>query len=384
MAGAGGCDRPPYELQWSVRRGHVGEFAVHGDEIFTVGDELSVYRRDTGKKVRSVALPSDLGNITLGQLGPGATISSGVVVFGWYDFDNETGTIFCFDAASLASRWQWHVRWPWTQRSLRPTISVVADGERAYAAAIGKDADNLFAFRLTDGRLVWSRSVEKFPAEAALALDGRRLLVRSKLWARTSDWHEQVDAISTADGRRLWRTWLVGEAKYHMDAPIVQDGHLYTTTRAGPRRGRLFVVRLDDGKTTATDVDTSGAPFAKRGSVLYFGGSPPLAVDVVTGRTVWRATPDDFESPVPMIAGGALEPSGRHAFVGDSQRYVYVLAADTGRQQARIRLDTYLRFELLSPLKALYGSYGVRRLVAHDDLLLVGTTDASLFVFRRP
>jgi hypothetical protein len=35
----------------------------------------------------------------------------------------------------------------------------------------------------------------------------------------------------------------------------------------------------------------------------------------------------------------------------------------------------------LSPLKALYGSYGVRRLQIHRGMLLAGTVDSSLFVF---
>jgi outer membrane protein assembly factor BamB len=99
---------------------------------------------------------------------------------------------------------------------------------------------------------------------------------------------------------------------------------------------------------------------------------------------VWRATLGRPENDgPPMIAGGRLDRDHRRVLTGDSQRFVYELAADTGALQGRIRLDTYPRFELLSPLKALYGSYGVRRLELHAGMLLVGTVDSSLFVFRR-
>lgn len=380
---AAGCGSSDQELAWSVRRGHVGEFVVRGDEVFTIGDRLAVHDAATGRRLRSTALPSDLGNITLGQLGPGAMVSGDALVFGWYDFATETGTIFCFDAASLVQRWQWHIQWPWSERSLRPTVAVIADDQHVYAAAIGKDADNVFAFRLADGRLTWSRNVEKFPAESALALHRDRLIVRSQLWARTSDWHEQLDALQVHDGARLWRTWLMGEAKYHMGGPLIHGDHLYTTTRRGVGSGRLFVVRLADGHTTRDDIEASGAPFAKRAEVIHFGGWPPLAYDLTTRRTLWRATlgyPDDAMPP--MIAGGAMDPQHNRIFTGDSQRFVYALSADTGHLLGRIRLDTYPRFEFFSPLKALYGSYGVRRLEMDGRMLFVGTVDSGLFVFR--
>jgi outer membrane protein assembly factor BamB len=310
-------------------------------------------------------------------------VSGGSIVFGWYDFTTETGTVFCFDAGSLVERWRWQIRWPWSQRSLRPTLAVIADHTHVYAAAIGKDADNLFAFRLMDGRLRWSRSVETFPAESALALHADRLIVRSQLWARPSHRHEQLDAIRVDDGRRLWRTWLMGEAKRPMTGPLIQDGHLYTTTRAGVSSGHLFVVRLSDGHTTREDIETSGAPFAKRGDIVYVGGWPPLAYDVRRQRTSWRATLGYSDDAVPpMIAGGAMDPERNRILTADSRRFLYVLAADTGDLQDRIRLDRYARFEFGSPLKAVYGSYGGRSLERHGRTVFVGTVDSSLFVFR--
>jgi outer membrane protein assembly factor BamB len=382
---AGGCGADEQALRWSVRRGQVGEFAVRGGEVFTVGRETAVYDAAGGGRLRGAPLPADLADVTAGQLGPGLAVVHGALAFGWYDFASETGTVVCVDAATLRSRWQWQIRWPWRERSLRPTVAVTADERHVYAAAVGKDGDNVFAFHLADGRRAWSRAVETFPVDAALALAGPRLLVRSQLWARTSHWHEQLDALHVDDGRRLWRTWLTGEAKHHPGGPLVDGDHVYTTTRAGVASGRLFTIRLADGHTTRDDVATSGAPIARRGSVIAFGGWPPLAYDVAARRTVWRTTLGYAgDAAPPMIAGGAVDAAGRHVVTGDSQRHVYVLSADTGALTRRIRLDTYHRFELLKPLKGLFGSYGVRRLALHAGRLYVGTVDASLFVFRQP
>ena len=104
-----------------------------------------------------------------------------------------------------------------------------------------------------------------------------------------------------------------------------------------------------------------------------------MAWDVRTRRTVWRGADGDARRP--MIAGGAIDDRDGRVFTADSQRFVYVRAAGTGFVERRIRIDTYLRFELSRPLKALYGSYGVRRLQVHRRMLFVGTVDGSLFVF---
>jgi outer membrane protein assembly factor BamB len=377
-----GCDVFDQRLAWSVRRGQVGEFTVRGDEVFTIGDRLAVYDTATGRRMRSTASPKDFADITRGQLGPGAMVVGDSIVFGWYEFSTETGTVFCFDATTLAPRWQWRIHWPWRQRTLRPTVAVSAADEQLYAAAIGKDADNLFAFRLADGRLRWSRGVETFPAESALAVSGDLLIVRSQLWALTRDQHEQLDAIAVGDGRRLWRTWLVGEAKYHTGGPLIDGGYLYTTTRADPHGGHLYVVRLSDGHTRRDDIATAGAPFAKRGDAIYLGGAPQLAWDTATRRALWSASAErDDRAIPPMIADGAIDDARNRIFTGDSQRFVYVRATSTGLLKQRLRLDQHPRFELLSPLKALYGSYGVRRLQVHRGMLFVGTVDSSLFVF---
>jgi hypothetical protein len=84
----------------------------------------------------------------------------------------------------------------------------------------------------------------------------------------------------------------------------------------------------------------------------------------------------------PMIADGAIDDARTRIFTGDSPRFVYVRAASSGLLQQQFRLDQHPRFEPLSPLEALYGSYGVRRLQVHRGMLFAGTVDSSLFVFR--
>ena len=380
---ATGCDLVDRRLAWSVRRGQVGEFVIRGEEVFTIGDRLAVYETATGRRRRSTPLPADLGDTTRGQLGPGALAVGAAVVFGWYDFAAETGTVFCFDATTLTPRWKWHIRWPWHQRTLRPTVAVTADAERVYAAAIGKTADNLFAFRRTDGHLLWSRTIESFPDESALAIAGDRLIVRSQLWAWTRDRHEQLDAIDVTDGRRLWRTWLVGDAKYHTGGPLIDDGRLYTTTRADEGGGHLYIVRLSDGSTQREPIETAGAPFAKRRNAIYLGGTPAIAWDAHARRTLWTARGEgDVSVPSTRIADGAIDDEGGRLFTGDPEQFVYVHALDTGLLRQRLRLDRYPRLELSRPFRALYGAYGVRRLDVHGGMLLVGTADSSLFVFR--
>ena len=328
-------------------------------------------------------MSSDFGNITLGQLGPGVAVVSDSIVFGWYDFGSEVGTLFCFDLSTLTKRWEWRIPWRWHERSVRPTVTTLADQSRAYAAAVGKYGDNLFAFRLSDGALLWNRTVEKFPAEAALALAGDRLLVRSKLWGWAPDPHEQLDAVHIVDGRGLWRTWLTGEAKYYVGPPLIQGDVVLTTTRASERRGNLFAVRLTDGHTTRTEIPTAGAPFAAHRDIVYLGGLPPAAYDVRSGRTLWQSSVGHAErDSIPMIAGGAFDPVRKILYTGDSQRYLYALRAGDGAVVQRIRIDTYSRFELFSPLKALFASYGVRRVAIDSAHVLVGTVDSSLFVFR--
>ena len=377
------CGLDDQGLLWSVRGGRVGDFALHGAEIITVGDELAVYDKSSGRRLRSAKLPSDFGNITRGQLGPGIAVSGDAMVFGWYDFTAEAGTLLCFDVSTLTQRWQWRLAWPWHERSLRPTVSTLADQSRAYAAAVGKHGHNLFAFRLSDGALVWSRVIEKFPAESALVLAGQRLVVRSKLWGWATDLHEQLDAVHAMNGQRLWRTWLTGEAKYYVGPPLIRDDVLLTTTRGPGRGGNLFSVRLTDGHTSRADVPTAGAPLATHGDIVYLGGLPPAAYDMSVGRTVWQASlGDDERALVPMIAGGAFDPARGSIYTGDSQRYLYVLAAVNGAIVRRLRLDTYQRFEFFSPIKALYASYGVRRVATDGVNIFVGTVDSSLFVFR--
>lgn len=383
VAAAAGCGDARDGLEWSVRGGDVGEFVLHGNEVFTIGRRLAVYDVESGRRARDAPLPSNLANITRGQLGPGAVVEGDALAFGWYDFGAETATLFCVSTATLQTRWQWRIGWPWSERTLRPTLAVAADAQQVYAAAIGKDGDNVFAFRLADGALVWSRRVERFPAEAALALHEDRVIVRSQLWARPADRHQQIDALVTRDGARVWRTWLAGEPKYHLDAPLLHAGHLYTTTRDGPATGQLYRVRLSDGHTTRVPIPSSGAAFAAHDDVIYLGGWPPLAYDTSRARVLWRASLGYATEPdVSLIAGGGVDPDRGIVYVGDSQRAVYVLDAASGLLQRRIRVDRYARFQLFSPLKALFASYGVRRLQPRDGRLFVGTVDGSLFVFR--
>lgn len=371
-------------LVWSIRRGQVGEFAVHGREVFTVGRELAVHDLASGRRLRHARLRHDLANITTGQLGPTVEVAAGVVVFGWYDFQAEAATLSCHDAGSLAPRWDRTFPWPWDERSLRPTLALGVDVDSVYAAAVGKTGVNLFRMRLGDGELVWSRAVERFPVESPLLVRDGAVVVRARLWGWSRPRHELLDSFTTTDGTRRWRTWLAGESRFHPERPLVRGAALYTTTAATAGDTHLYTVRLSDGHTTGTLLSGGpGGPFAEANGILFFGGRPPIAYEVAGARPVWQA-PVGAGPPgsVGMIHGGALDAARGLVYVGDATRHLYALRVADGSERARIRLDRYARYEFVHPLKALYGAYGARRVELQDDRLLVGTSDASLFVFR--
>jgi hypothetical protein len=175
----------------------------------------------------------------------------------------------------------------------------------------------------------------------------------------------------------------MGDAKYHIGGPLIDDGRLYTTTRVDEGGGQLYIVRLSDGSTQRERVETAGAPFAKRGDAIYLGGTPAIAWDAHARRTLWTTRGGGDVSPSSTrIADGAIDDEHGRLFTGDPEQFVYVHALDTGLVLQRLRLDHYARFELSRPFKALYGAYGVRRLEVHGGMLFVGTADSSLFVYR--
>jgi outer membrane protein assembly factor BamB len=373
---SGGCGDDD-DLVWSVRRGHVGHFAPRGDEVFTIGDELAVYHAASGQRLRRVALPRDFGNITNGQLAPELVVTPTALLVGWYDFAVEIGSVSCFDPSSLALRWEQRVAWPW-DATLRPTFAVAADGEHAYAVAVGKPGHNVFKFRLADGQLTWARALAAIPTPDRLVLHDRALIVASRHTLADVE-HVQLDAVETDGGTRRWRATLSGSTLLGV-SPLVLGAHGYTALYRRPGGLSLYAVRLDDGVTTRTDIgeDMDGRPVAEHDGILYFGGLTPFAYDRRAARVRWTAAGDREMS---AGAHGRFDAGRRLLHVGDPWHYVYAVDAETGQVVRRTRIDTYVRYEL-NPVKALFGSYGARRLELHQGLVFVGTADSSLFVFR--
>jgi hypothetical protein len=84
------------------------------------------------------------------------------------------------------------------------------------------------------------------------------------------------------------------------------------------------------------------------------------------------------------LADALLDPMRQEIYLGDWERDLYVLSSTTGQVKEKVNIRAYWRGDFLfSPLKAFFGSYGVKKLELAKELLLVGTVDSSLFVFRR-
>jgi len=373
------------ELAWSVRQGLVGQWGVQGNEIFTVGRYLAVHDLLTGREVRRARLPQDYANTTLGQIGPEIAITDSVLAFGWYDLEMK-GKVLCFDAKTLALRWERVFTWSWDVRDTRPTFSVVTDGDYVYALAIGKEGENLFKLKLTDGQTMWSKNIEKYVQGVPLILHDGKLLIRSRVSRHARDPYGYYRAVSADTGVDLWKVRIDGKALVRDDQPLISGDRTYLTSEASsPDEYHLYTVDIGTGKIfDHVQLRQTGAPFAEIDGVLYLGGSTPMAYKLSRQETIWQTAlrgPEGFGLNV--SAKGILDLRRGEIYLGDWDRDLYVLSAKTGQVKEKLYIRGYLRGELLSPLKAFFGSYGVERLALVQGLLFVGTVDKSLFVFRR-
>ncbi len=381
-----GCrDSSSLELVWSVRKGLVGQLGVRGEEVFTAGRYLGVYDLATGRELRRVQLPRDYGNMTLGEIGPTVAFSKSSVVFGWYDFDSEEGRLLCYDVRTLTLRWKRDFKWRWEMRETRPTLSVVIDGAHLYVLAFGKEGQNLFKLRLSDGEIAWSTVIEKYVKGVPLLLHDGRLLVRSTVSSRHPDLHGYFQAINPRTGEALWRVRVDGVSDFD-DPPLISGDRAYMTSEAVlSEPDHFYTIDLRRGTIISHQrVRLLRAPFAEHQGLLYFGGNTPAAFDPGQGKIVWQTDlrgPQGLGTPVGALA--ILDPERQEIYLGDSQRDLYVLSSATGQVKEKVNIRGYWRGDFLfSPLKAFFGSYGIKRLELNKGLLFVGTVDSSLFVFR--
>jgi outer membrane protein assembly factor BamB len=377
-------DAASLELAWSVRQGLVGQWGIRGQEAFTVGRSLAVYDLTSGRELRRARLPRDYANTTLGQIGPDVAVTDSALVYGWYDLETH-GKVLCFEPKTLAIRWERVFTWPWDVRDTRPTFSVAIDGDHVYALAVGKEGENLFKLRLTDGQTVWSKSIEKYVQGVPLVFHDGNLLVRSRVSHWTPGAYGYYQAIGPDRGQTLWRVRIDGTAGVRDHQPLISGKRVYLTSEASPDEYHLYTIDFETG--TILDhqqLRQTSAPFAENIGILYLGGSTPTAYNVERREKVWQTAlrgPEGFGLNV--SARGVLDPFRNEIYLGDWDRDLYVLSAKSGQVKEKLYIRGYWRGEWFSPLKAFFGSYGVERLELAQGLLFVGTVDKSLFVFRR-
>ena len=386
-----GCqDSGSLDLVWSVRRGLVGQWAVRGEEVYTVGRYLGVYSLSTGQQVRRVRLSQDYGNMTLGRIGPEIAITDSNLVFGWYDFGGEEGKegkIFCYNPKTLALRWERSLHLRKDVLELSPTFSVVVDGGYLYALAIAREGQNLFKLKLSDGEPMWSTTIEKYVQGVPLVLHDGKLLVRSRVSPWVRDAYGYFQAIHPETGKTIWRVRIDGKSGVSDDQPLISGDRAYVTTESSsPDAIHLYTIDLRRGTIVKHQlVYRLRPPLAEHHGVLYFGSSRPAAFRVGREEVLWQTHlhgPQGLGPPV--VANGVLDPIRGEIYLGDWERYLYILSSTTGEVKDKVYIRGYWRGDFFSnPVKAFFGSYGVERLELVRGLLFMGTVDKSLFVFRR-
>jgi len=380
------CQGPrSLDLAWSVRRGLVGQWGVRGEEVFIVGQYLVVYNLTDGRELRRVPLPKDYGRTTFGEISPELAINDTSLVFAWYDFKDKEAKIFCYDPKTLALRWERVFQWPW-DAPIAPTFSVVVDKIHLHALAIGKEGQNLFKLRLTDGATEWSMAVDRFVRGVPLALYDGKLLVRSTVSPYSENAYGYFQAIDPESGKVLWRVRIDGKSGHKDDQPLISRDHTYLTSEApSPDGVHFYTVDLRRGKIVNHQlVHRLRRPLAENQGILYFGSSRPAAFDLQRKQVVWQAHlygPEGLGPPV--NATGLLDPVREEIYLGDWERDLYILSARSGEVKDKVYIRGFWRGEIFSPVKAFFASYGVRRLELEQGLLFVGTVDSSLFVFRQ-
>jgi outer membrane protein assembly factor BamB len=185
-----------------------------------------------------------------------------------------------------------------------------ADGRAAYLPL--RDG-NIAAISLADGQKLWDAAVS---ATHALAVgEGRVFAVTAA----------EVMAIDTAEGATLWRVPLAGSVA----APTWRAGWLLV----GHENGELAALRATDGEIVWRQ--PLGAPLARPVTIdgdrayVPLRSGELLALDIMTGATVWRAT-------LPGTPG-LVTSAGDRLYVGCTDNFFYSFDAADGERRWRWR-----------------------------------------------
>lgn len=362
----------PAEPVWIVS-GDVGEFDILGDEIVTVGSNLRFLDAATGQERRSIRLrkPSDAE-------GPARlALTSSAIVFGWYVW-HEAIHIVCIDPRSLQVRW--HRRIVVTEREREggiPYVFPLVRSEGIFILLSNKHSENLFRLRPESGEIVWSRYIERFAVQDAVAWHGNRLLVRSRV-ARGENASGDLYAIEPGNGSTVWRLRLEGRDYAGRDTMLISGDRAYIASPVYPGEScRLHIVDLAAGVTVKSfTIERLNEPFAYHEGVVYFGGNMPTAWDVRREQVIWRTNLRERRGELLLISHDpVLDIVRQRIYLGETGDSFFVLSSTDGAVVGAVNV----RRGRTSPnIMTVYGAYRLR-LVRH--LLLVGAGDQQLLAY---
>ncbi|GIJ50278.1 hypothetical protein Val02_71640 [Virgisporangium aliadipatigenens] len=207
------------------------------------------------------------------------------------------GLLTAYDAATGRERW--------SLRRDAPMYQVVVAGDVVVAGGGDAGVDTVTAYRLDDGRPLWTRDGVELGSGAAA---GNLILL-----TRTDG--SATEAVHLRTGKRLWTR----PAEWSVQAAD-RDGRLFLATTPG---GDLLAVHARTGATAWKAPNAAGRLAVDDTRVYVAHGEDILALNLTDGRPAWK---HEVWSPVarPVVAGGVV-------FAGSDLQSVTMLDARTGQ-----------------------------------------------------
>jgi outer membrane protein assembly factor BamB len=260
----------PLAEKWQfVADGKIGGTPVfyQGSIAFRTSQRLYVVDAATGTLQWSTDLPP--------QSDPAPpVIANGIVVV------THPEGITAYDIVSGDKRWQIKENW---------------DVARHFPAAAGEDLVvvvglNVSIHDIHNGKQLWRIAEPGLHSFTVASLSDSKLIVILS---------GQIQTYDARTGKRLWSdTDKVWRPSYS----VLEDNILYLSTEEGLG---AFSIQENETLWLREDIDASRYPVTKQGDTLIIGAdfARPVAVNALTGRTVWEATEaatDLYQTPLVM------------------------------------------------------------------------------------
>jgi len=319
--------------------------AIAGETVFVGGDDglvkavdrvsgslLWCFEGAKGTKIRAAPAVSGSGDV------------GDVVVFGAAD-----GTVYAVDARTGAERWRFKAG-----LSIASAPAMLAD-----SVVVAAYDGNVYRLKLEDGSVVWHFSIGKDLVSASPAVGGGLVYVPA---LGASPDGGTVYAIDEATGELRWRVMLPG---WLGNSPSFAEGKVLVTP-SGFKTGGVYCLDAFTGQVLWGPFKGANnywsSPSVAAGRVLAGNTGSLYAIDLSTGREIWRWT-----------APSVTTKSGKRTIKYDASVRTPIIA------QERVYVNTY--FEVPGPSDihvlsletgALLGRYTAPSRVS-SDLAAAGT-----------